>query len=104
MWCVPNVKETIQRKRFIHASSPIAVVERCVLALTNENDWVLDPFSGVGSAYPCGFATQPERDRLRKGAGIHRNGKAANRRLPQRDAAVQATGKTSAPADRARES
>ncbi|GAH86674.1 unnamed protein product, partial [marine sediment metagenome] len=24
-------------------------VERCVLALTNENSWVLDPFAGVGS-------------------------------------------------------
>lgn len=25
------------------------MVERCVLALTNENSWVLDPYSGVGS-------------------------------------------------------
>jgi DNA modification methylase len=25
------------------------LVERCVLALTNENSWVLDPFAGVGS-------------------------------------------------------
>ena len=28
---------------------PIELVERCVLALTNENSWVLDPFAGVGS-------------------------------------------------------
>ena len=26
------------------------LVEICVLALTNKNSWVLDPFSGVGSA------------------------------------------------------
>lgn len=26
------------------------MVERCVLALTNEKSWVLDPFSGVGSS------------------------------------------------------
>lgn len=25
------------------------MVERCVLSLTNENSWVLDPFAGVGS-------------------------------------------------------
>jgi adenine-specific DNA-methyltransferase len=29
---------------------PIELVERCVLALTNEGDWVLDPFAGVGSS------------------------------------------------------
>jgi adenine-specific DNA-methyltransferase len=31
-------------------SYPIELVERCVLALTNENDYVLDPFAGVGSS------------------------------------------------------
>ena len=25
-------------------------MERCVLALTNEGDWVFDPYAGVGSA------------------------------------------------------
>ncbi len=28
---------------------PIELIERCVLAFTNENDCVLDPFGGVGS-------------------------------------------------------
>ena len=28
---------------------PIELVERCVLALTDEKSWVLDPFAGVGS-------------------------------------------------------
>ncbi len=29
---------------------PIELVERCVLSMTCEGDWVLDPFSGVGSS------------------------------------------------------
>lgn len=29
---------------------PIELVERCILALTNENDWVFDPYAGVGSS------------------------------------------------------
>ena len=28
---------------------PIELVERCVLSMTNEDDWVLDPYGGVGS-------------------------------------------------------
>lgn len=50
MWCVPNVKANHPEKTIHPCQFPIEVVERCVLALTNENDWVLDPFSGVGSA------------------------------------------------------
>ena len=37
-------------KKTIHPCQyPIELVERCVLALTNENEIVLDPFAGVGS-------------------------------------------------------
>jgi len=50
MWNVPNVKANHPEKTIHPCQFPIEVVERCVLALTNENDCVLDPFSGVGSA------------------------------------------------------
>jgi DNA modification methylase len=50
LWCVPNVKANHPEKTIHPCQFPIEVVERCVLAFTNENDWVLDPFSGVGSA------------------------------------------------------
>lgn len=50
MWCVPNVKANHPEKTIHPCQFPIEVVERCVLALTNEGDWVLDPFSGVGSS------------------------------------------------------
>lgn len=50
LWNIPNVKANHPEKTLHPCQFPIELVERCVLALTDENDWVLDPFSGVGSA------------------------------------------------------
>lgn len=50
LWDIPNVKANHPEKTIHPCQFPIELVERCVLALTNEGDWVLDPFSGVGSA------------------------------------------------------
>lgn len=50
VWEIPNVKANHPEKTIHPCQFPIELVERCVLALTNEDDWVLDPFSGVGSA------------------------------------------------------
>lgn len=49
MWDIPNVKSNHPEKTNHPCQFPIELVERCVLALTEENSWVLDPFSGVGS-------------------------------------------------------
>lgn len=49
MWDIPNVKSNHPEKTEHPCQFPVELVERCVLALTNENSWVLDPFSGVGS-------------------------------------------------------
>lgn len=50
LWNIPNVKANHAEKTLHPCQFPIELVERCVLALTDEEDWVLDPFSGVGSA------------------------------------------------------
>jgi DNA modification methylase len=50
LWDVPNVKANHPEKTLHPCQFPIELVERCVLALTDAGDWVLDPFSGVGSA------------------------------------------------------
>lgn len=50
LWSIPNVKANHPEKTIHPCQFPIELVERCVLALTCENDWVLDPFSGVGSS------------------------------------------------------
>jgi DNA modification methylase len=50
VWDIPNVKSNHPEKTGHPCQFPIELVERCVLAMTNEGDWVLDPFAGVGSA------------------------------------------------------
>ncbi len=50
VWEIPNVKSNHPEKTIHPCQYPIELVERCVLALTNEGSWVLDPYVGVGSA------------------------------------------------------
>lgn len=49
LWDIPNVKSNHPEKTLHPAQFPVELVERCVLALTNKDDWLLDPFAGVGS-------------------------------------------------------
>jgi len=49
VWDIPNVKSNHPEKTIHPCQFPIELVEHCVLALTNENDWVFDPYMGVGS-------------------------------------------------------
>jgi adenine-specific DNA-methyltransferase len=49
-WEIPNVKSNHPEKTIHSCQYPIELVERCVLALTNENDWVFDPYAGVGTS------------------------------------------------------
>ncbi len=48
LWNIPNVKSNHPEKTVHPCQYPVELVERCILALTNENSWVLDPFAGVG--------------------------------------------------------
>lgn len=47
---IPNVKSNHPEKTSHPCQFPIELVERCVLALTNEGDRVFDPFAGTGSS------------------------------------------------------
>lgn len=49
LWNIPNVKSNHPEKTAHPCQFPIELVERCILALTDEESWVLDPFAGVGS-------------------------------------------------------
>jgi len=49
LWNIPNVKSNHPEKTEHPCQYPIELVERCVLALTNDDSWVLDPYAGVGS-------------------------------------------------------
>jgi adenine-specific DNA-methyltransferase len=50
VWDIPNVKSNHVEKTDHPCQFPVALVERLVLALTNEGDSVLDPYVGVGSS------------------------------------------------------
>ena len=52
---IPNVKANHPEKTIHPCQFPIELVERFVLALTNENDIILDPFGGVGSSLIAGI-------------------------------------------------
>jgi adenine-specific DNA-methyltransferase len=49
VWIFPNVKANHVEKTAHPAQYPVELVERFVLALTEEDDWVLDPFGGSGT-------------------------------------------------------
>jgi len=49
IWEIPNVKANHVEKTIHPCQFPVELIERLVLALTNEGDWVLDPFVGVGT-------------------------------------------------------
>jgi len=49
IWEIPNVKSNHPEKTGHPCQFPIELVQRCVLALSNEGDMVFDPFLGVGS-------------------------------------------------------
>lgn len=50
IWDIPNVKSNHSEKTDHPCQYPVELVQRCILALTNENDIVLDPFGGIGSS------------------------------------------------------
>jgi adenine-specific DNA-methyltransferase len=50
VWIIPNVKHNHVEKTDHPCQFPVELVERLVLALTNEGDLVVDPFMGAGSA------------------------------------------------------
>lgn len=50
VWVIPNVKHNHVEKTVHPCQFPIELVERLVLSMTNENDLVVDPYIGVGSA------------------------------------------------------
>lgn len=58
LWDIPNVKSNHPEKTEHPCQYPIELVERCVLALTDTESWVLDPFAGVGSSLIAAFKNE----------------------------------------------
>jgi adenine-specific DNA-methyltransferase len=63
VWPIPNVKSNHVEKTEHPCQFPVELIERLVLSLTNEGDWVLDPFLGTGTTVIAAIRHQ------RRGAG-----------------------------------
>ena len=50
LWVIPNVKSNHVEKTGHPCQFPVALIERLVLSMTNEGDWVFDPFLGTGTS------------------------------------------------------
>ncbi len=50
VWDIPNVKCNHPEKTIHPCQFPVELVERLVLSMTDKDDWILDPFAGVGSS------------------------------------------------------
>lgn len=50
LWIIPNVKSNHVEKTEHPCQFPVELIERLVLSMTNEGDWVFDPFLGTGTS------------------------------------------------------
>jgi adenine-specific DNA-methyltransferase len=50
LWIIPNVKSNHVEKTEHPCQFPVELIERLVLAMTEPDDWVLDPFLGTGTS------------------------------------------------------
>jgi adenine-specific DNA-methyltransferase len=50
VWDIPNVKSNHVEKTEHPCQFPVELIERFILSMTNEGDWVLDPFLGTGTS------------------------------------------------------
>lgn len=63
IWVIPNVKSNHVEKTEHPCQFPVELIERLVLSMTNEDDWVFDPFLGTGTSIIAAIRHQ------RRGAG-----------------------------------
>ena len=50
LWVIPNVKSNHIEKTEHPCQFPVELIERLVLSMTDEGDWVFDPFFGTGTS------------------------------------------------------
>lgn len=63
LWDIPNVKNNHIEKTEHPCQFPVELIERLVLSMSNEDDWVFDPFLGTGTSIIAAIRHK------RKGAG-----------------------------------
>lgn len=69
LWIIPNVKSNHVEKTDHPCQFPVELIERLVLSMTNEGEWVFDPFLGTGTSIIAAIRHK------RRGAGAEMIGK-----------------------------
>jgi adenine-specific DNA-methyltransferase len=69
LWVIPNVKSNHVEKTDHPCQFPVELIERLVLAMTGEGDWVFDPFLGTGTTIIAAIRHK------RRGAGAEMSNK-----------------------------
>jgi adenine-specific DNA-methyltransferase len=72
LWVIPNVKSNHVEKTDHPCQFPVELIERLVLSMSNEGDWVFDPFLGTGTTIIAAIRHK------RKGAGAEAVSKYVN--------------------------
>lgn len=72
IWIIPNVKNNHVEKTDHPCQFPVELVERLILSLSDEGDWVFDPFLGAGTSIVAAIRHN------RRGAGAEILGKYIN--------------------------
>jgi adenine-specific DNA-methyltransferase len=49
VWIIPNVKSNHVEKTIHPCQFPVELIERLILSMSNESDWIFDPFLGTGT-------------------------------------------------------
>ena len=88
IWDIPNVKSNHIEKTAHPCQYPVGLIERLVLALTNEGDWVVDLFLGAGTSIVSAILNR------RKGAGAEIKAQYVDLARDRISAAIDGTLKT----------
>ncbi|MBW1649399.1 MAG: site-specific DNA-methyltransferase [Deltaproteobacteria bacterium] len=88
VWDIPNVKSNHVEKTEHPCQFPIELIERLVLSMTNEGDWVFDPFLGTGTSIIAAIRNN------RKGAGAETEKRYVNIAQDRIEKALNGTLKT----------
>lgn len=72
VWDIPNVKNNHVEKTDHPCQFPVGLIEKLVLSMSNEGDWIFDPFLGSGTSIVAALLHN------RKGAGAETKEKYIN--------------------------
>lgn len=88
VWIIPNVKSNHVEKTIHPCQFPVELIERLILSMSNEGDWIFDPFLGTGTTVVAALRHN------RRGAGSETEQKYVNVAIRRIEQELQGTLRT----------